>query len=330
MKFLKYLLAGFSLLVLVYFLGPHPKNPQVTSDLPVIQDTGAALEARISKMESGFNVKPDNEARIIWNNDSLKQKTEYAIVYLHGFSASQEEGDPVHTDLAKKMGANLYLSRLDAHGLSDPESMMHLTAQGLWETTKMAYAIGKNLGRKVIVMGTSTGCTLALMLAAQQYPEIAGLILISPNIEINNKDAYLLNNPWGLQLARAIMGSDYIEVKDTTSIYKKYWYTHYRMESTVELQELLETQMTPETFKKVNQPTLMLYYYKDEQHQDPVVKVSAMKTMFEQLATSSELKKAVAIPNGGNHVLGSYIKSNDLPAVEKEITAYALQQRWIK
>jgi hypothetical protein len=29
-------------------------------------------------------------------HDTLKQETDYAVVYLHGFSASQEEGDPLH------------------------------------------------------------------------------------------------------------------------------------------------------------------------------------------------------------------------------------------
>ena len=49
------------------------------------------------------------------------------------------------------------------------------------------------------------------------------------------------------------------------------------MESAVELEELLETTMKASLFEKVKQPTLLLYYYKDEEHQDKVVKVSAMK-----------------------------------------------------
>ena len=44
-------------------------------------------------------LKPDNEARIVWA-DSSRQKTAYAIVYLHGFSASLGEGDPTDTDIA--------------------------------------------------------------------------------------------------------------------------------------------------------------------------------------------------------------------------------------
>ena len=68
---------------------------------------------------------------------------------------------------------------------------------------------------------------------------------------------------------------------------------------------------------------MLLYYYKDEEHQDPVVKVSAMKRMFAQVATAANMKKEVAIPNGGGHVLGSYIKSKDLVTVEAAIDEFA-------
>ena len=88
------------------------------------------------------------------------------------------------------------------------------------------------------------------------------------------------------------------------------------------LQELLETTMKKSTFEKVKQPTLLLYYYRDDVHQDSVVKVPAMKVMFDELGTPAELKKAVAMPNAGNHVIGSYIKSKDVEGVEREITKW--------
>lgn len=43
-----------------------------------------------------------------------------------------------------------------------------------------------------------------------------------------------------------------------------------------------------------------------------------MKRMFRQLETPENLKRQVAIPNAGDHVLGSYIKSKDLQTVEEE------------
>src|SRR5690606_4415203 len=99
-----------------------------------------------------------------------------SVVYLHGFSASEREGFPVHTEFAKKHGFNLFLARLDGHGLNTPEPLLDMTAQGLWKDAREALAIGKQLGDKVIVMGTSTGGTLALMLAAEYPADVEAVI----------------------------------------------------------------------------------------------------------------------------------------------------------
>jgi esterase/lipase len=302
-------------LILIYFAGPKPVYPQYKYALPAVPASAQALEQYILQKENAHRLKPDNQARIIWK-DSSKTQTEYAVVYLHGFSASQEEGDPVHISFAKTFGCNLYLSRLAEHGVDTTEAMINLTADKLWNSAKEAIAIGKQLGKKVIIMSTSTGGTLALKLAAN-YPDIAGLILLSPNVAINDGSAWVLNNPWGLQIAKMIKGN-YMVSKDTTKIYKQYWDNKYRIEATTELEELIETTMKASVFEKVTQPVLLLYYYKDEEHQDSVVKVSAMLRMFKQLGTPVENKRAVAIPNAGDHVIGSYIKSKDVKTVEAE------------
>jgi pimeloyl-ACP methyl ester carboxylesterase len=174
------------------------------------------------------------------------------------------------------------------------------------------------LGKKVILMGTSTGATQALQLAAAFPDQVAGLILYSPNIAINDPNAWLLNNPWGLQLARLVLKSNYNTPKDQRAIYKQYWNSPYRLEATVALEEMLETSMKKSTFEKINQPVLMLYYYKSETEQDKVVKVSAMKKMFDQLKTPDAKKRSVALPKTGDHVIASPIKSNDIESVERE------------
>jgi pimeloyl-ACP methyl ester carboxylesterase len=202
--------------------------------------------------------------------------------------------------------------------------MINLTADEYWESAKRSLAIGKQLGNKVILMGTSTGGTNALQLAAAYPNDVAALILLSPNIAINNDKAYLLNNPWGLQIAKLVSGSDYVVAKDQRDIYKQYWYPKYPLQAAVALQEMLETSMNKETFKKVKQPTLMLYYYKDRVHQDSVVSVSAMLRMFQKLGTPKDAKHKQAMPEAGDHVIGSYIKSKDVEGVEKEIQKFFL------
>jgi pimeloyl-ACP methyl ester carboxylesterase len=323
MKWLKWLGILLLILIVVYFLGPRPSSPNYTRDLPVVPANAVSLEKYIRDHEALHKLKPDNEARILWLNDSLKEKTDYAVVYLHGFSASQEEGDPVHYEFAQKFGCNLYLSRLDAHGIDTTEPLANFTADGIWNSAKEAYAIGKQLGKKIIFMSTSTGGTLALKLAAE-YPDIAGLILLSPNIAINDPNAWLLNNHWGLQIAHLVTGN-HRTVSDTTALYAQYWNNRYVTSSLVQLEELLETTMKESTFKKVVQPTLMLYYFKDEKNQDHVVKVSAMKRMFQQLGTPDSLKRQVPVPNAGDHVIGSYVKSKDVQTVEDECEKFAVE-----
>ncbi|MGN6294604.1 MAG: alpha/beta hydrolase [Chitinophagaceae bacterium] len=315
MKFIKWLGLIVLVLIIAYFLGPRPAPPTYTHGLPAVPGV-SGLDQFVASTEATHKLKPNNQARIIWANDSLKQQTEYAVVYLHGFSASQEEGNPVHIDFARHFGCNLYLSRLAEHGIDTTEPLVAFTADKLWSSAKEAYAIGKQLGKKVILIGTSTGGTLALKLAAE-YPDIAGLILLSPNIAINDPLAWVANNHWGLQVARLAKGK-YNETGDTVAAIKQYWNTKYRMEAVTELQELLETTMKSSLFEKVTQPVLLLYYYKDEEHQDPTVKVSAMKRMFRQLGTPDSLKRAVAMPNTDAHVIGSFLKSKDVAGVERE------------
>jgi esterase/lipase len=328
MKLLKLLLALFLVAVIFYALGPEPKPGEYTDGLFNIPDTGAALQQWVAAKESRYKLKPDNQARIVWNNDSLKNRTKYAVVYLHGFTASQEEGAPTHIDFARSIGANLYLSRLSEHGKDTSDPLYNMTATSLWESAKEAYSIGKKLGDKVILMGTSTGGTLAIMLAAEQYPEIAGLVLLSPNIEINDPFAFLANDQWGLQIARLVIGGKSRTASDSSEAYKKYWNYQYRNESIVQVQQMLEDKMTNETFKQLNQPLLMLYYYKDDEHQDPVVRVSAMLNMFDKISTPPSQKRKLAVPEAGDHVLGSYIKSDDLKTVEKETQQFAADMGW--
>jgi pimeloyl-ACP methyl ester carboxylesterase len=312
------------LLVGMYFIGPRPDRPVYNSNMPSVPDKSDALENYVLTHEQKHKLKPDNEARIVWA-DSLKRKTEYAIVYLHGFSASQKEGDPIHLRFAKEFSCNLYLSRLADHGVDTTEQLLYFTADRIWESAKEALAIGNQIGEKVILMSTSTGGTVALKLAADYPDKVHALINLSPNVAINNPAAFLLNDPWGLYIARIVMGGKYRKT-DADEEKSLYWNNNYRLESTVQLEELLETTMTPDLFGKITQPSLTLYYYKSEEEQDPEVKVSAMLEMHERLGTPENLKVAKAIPTAGAHVLGGSLASKDVEAVYAEIQKFAREK----
>lgn len=302
-----------AILVVVFLLGPQPDTPTYDTALPEVPATAEALTAWVEALDAPHTLKPGNEARIVWADETRKAKTPVAIVYLHGFSASHREGFPTHVELAHTFGCNLYLARLSDHGIDTTEAMAYLTVDRLWESAKMAYAIGRQLGEEVVLMGTSTGSTLALKLAAT-YPEVKGVVNFAPNIAINDPAAFLLNKPWGLQIARLTFGGNTRSVPSDAN-YRKYWYDTYRLEAVVELQELLSTAATSATFAKITCPVWSGFYYRDEDHQDPTVKVSAIKAMHTELGTPADAHRAVAFPNANTHVIACDLMSGAVPEV---------------
>jgi len=211
------------------------------------------------------------------------------------------------------------------HGIDTTEQLLYFNAERWWKSSREALAIGKSLGEKVIVMGTSNGSTLALILASFYPQDVYALINMSPNIAINNPNAWLLNKPWGLQIARLVTGGKSMSSKPDSAV-DRYWNNTYRLEAVTELQELLDDKMSAETFEKITCPSLTLYYYKSEQEQDKRVKVSAILNMHAQLATPDSSKVLKAIPNAGSHVLGSHLMSKDIEGVQLAIKQFAIEK----
>ena len=314
---MKKVLGVIVLLIGVYFLGPKPETPVLTpsaiwTDIP---DSVSQMDAYIAAKESKTVLKPGNEARVIWADSTQPKKTKIVFMYVHGFSASPMEGDPLHREVAKKFGANLLLARVAGHGVPDSDSTYaNVTADDYYQSVENYYAIAKKLGDEVVVLGTSFGGAMSLVLAAN-HPEIRALMLYGPCIAIKDPNATLLDNPWGLQMAHLITGSDYRDIPVMAPGHAENWSLHYRLEGVVAIQNFLTNAMKKEVFAKVKMPVFMGYYYKDQEHQDQVVSVDAMKVMFEQLGTPASLKKSEAFPNSGNHVITSNLlgKLTDKP-----------------
>ena len=321
MKALKITFGILILLSVTYFYGPVMPEPKLTRMLPVVAGN---VGEYVSHLEAAEKVRPGNEAKIIWASDSTHAQTEYVLLYLHGFSASRMEGYPVNEDFPKRYGCNAYLSRLASHGLITDNPLIDMTPDRLYESAKQALVIAGQLGQKVIIMGTSTGGTLALKLAADFPDMVYGLILYSPNIKIKSKASILLSKPWGLQVARLNFGGDFRESKeDPSSEPCKYWYCRYRAEGPVYLQQLIDATMKKVIFAKVKCPLFMGYYFKDKQHQDQTVDVKAALEMFQQVSTPDTEKRAQAFPEAGGHVIACYLTSKSVGEVASATNKFA-------
>lgn len=308
-------------LLAAYFVGPSPSKP-ILNPIPTWTDIPSSpldLAKYIQNKESqDKELKADNEGKIVWADSLNPQKTPYVFLYVHGFSASQMEGDPVHRQVAKAFKGNLVLARVAGHGdKTTDHTLGDVHADDYYSSVENYLAIAKKLGNEVIVMGTSFGGAMSVYLASK-HPEIKALILYGPCIAVADPNAKLLDKPWGLPLARLIKGSDFNDIPVKNASHDQYWNLHYRLEAIVEMQNFLTATMNKDVFEQVKCPLLLTYYYKDELHQDNVVSVKAMKEMFPTIGTPANQKREIAFPEAGNHVITSSILSQktELPTME--------------
>ncbi|GAB3809587.1 alpha/beta hydrolase [Spirosoma humi] len=311
-----FLIAGLlgAVIVVGYLLGPTAHSDSIKEENVTLDPDLVKLEQRLDESEKKANVRPDNEARIVWADSLHKVKTPYSIVYIPGFTASWAEGDPVHKQIAAHFGCNLYLARTAEHGINSPDALQKLTPSAYVASAEQALAIGKLLGDNVIVMGTSAGGMLALYLAAH-HPEIDGLVLYSPCIATANPALKLVTGPWGKQILDQVFQGEHVVNTHYSGGRARYWLPQYHTNGLITLQTMLDQFMTPEQFQKVNQPVFMAYYYKDEEHQDKVVSVPAMLAMYDELGTPADKKQKMAFPEAGEHVIASRFTSHDLKGV---------------
>jgi len=306
-----------NLLVLLLALSISVCNAQILMQKSTITTIESAIKVAEQKLE---NLKPDNEARIIWAKDFKVKQSPIAFVYLHGFGASNREGQPIMLMLSKAYNANVYLSRLKDHGLSRDDNFKNLTPENYIASAKEALEIGKLIGKQVILVSTSTGGTLSLKLASED-PSIAGLIMYSPFIDLKYPAYASILTPEGKSDIIKMNGGEVMK-QSRPEKEQKYWSTSYHIDGYEALIKMLKSTMIAQTFKKVKIPVFVGYYYKNEKEQDQTVSVPAILKMFENLGTAPDEKIKVAFPNAGNHVIACDLRSNDWKNVYNQSTSF--------
>lgn len=200
-----------ALLVIVAGAALWALGPREVLDREVAFDPAAIpadLDAWLAQRETTFaDLRPEARKEIVWAG-APGVRTSLAVVYLHGFSATKEEIRPVPDEVAKALGANLYFTRLAGHGRTG-EAMAEARAEDWLYDYAEAMEIGRRLGDRVIVIGTSTGATLAAVGASEPglSQGLSGIVLISPNFALNSPAAAILDLPfartWGPWVAGA-------------------------------------------------------------------------------------------------------------------------------
>jgi len=268
-------------------------------------ELGADLDAWLSAREQTAGLAsalvPHTEKRIRWFESRRGEKTPRAIVYLHGFSATRQEIAPVGELLADALGANLYETRLRGHGqVEDP--LLGVRAEDWLDDAAEALAIGAAIGDEIVLMGTSTGATLALAMAGNPlFDRVETLVLLSPNFAPSDPSAEVLTWPGGPQLAYMIAG----ETRSWTphnELQARYWSTTYPMAAVIEMMRLVKY-VRGRLPLQLEQSVLVVY-----SPGDSVVDTDRIRSAFVQMdSPHRELIEMPALSDPGGHVLAGDI-----------------------
>ena len=290
--------------VVAFFAGPRP-TPDLTVKRPAVPRSPEELDGFLSASEARFDeLTPGTEKTIIWSDSTNKRRMPLSVVYLHGFSASRQETAPLSDFVARAVGANLFYTRLTGHGL--PGDALGDASVNDWINDAIeALEVGHALGEEVVVIGTSTGATLAtwVLSHAEFQANVRANIMISPNFAPKDRSARVALWPWGRQIIRAAIGK-LRRWEPRNAKQEKYWTTVYPVDAIVTMMSLVD--VVDETdLSTLRTPTLVLYAELDD-----VISVDKIKERFVEIGAARKDLVAVDTSSASDsHVIAGDIVS---------------------
>lgn len=292
-------------LALFIFTGPRA-DMSTTAHLerPAIPASATDLDAWLTRSEQAYgDVVPGAEKTVVWAGEP-GERTDLAVVYLHGWSASRQETRPFADRVADRLGANLYYTRLTGHGRAG-ESMGGITLDHLAADARETLEIGRLLGDRTILVGTSTGATLGLWLAAvlgDHAVQPESMVLISPNFAPNDGRAGIMLWPWGRHLLRLVQG-DTMSWTPENERHERFWTTSYPSESLIPMMSLVRLTRRAD-LESIEMPVIVFY-----SEDDGVIDARLIPGQMARLSGRVELVNVPDPEDRNHHVLAGDILS---------------------
>ena len=321
-KFLKGLMIML-LIASIYALITAPNELSNNALAPkIVGDLESWIADRESAVDAKQSITPNTEKRVRWYNSDKNSKTRHSIVYLHGFSATRQEIAPVAEIIADALGANLFETRLAGHGHSD-NALTNVRAEDWLDDAAEALVIGAAIGEKLIVIGTSTGATLAMAMTDHpDFKNVETIVQISPNYAPKDSYAEFLIWPGGPQIANLVIGDSYSWTpKD--ELQGKYWATRYPVDAIIEMMRLVNYARGKLPLS-LSQSVLTIYSPVDE-----VVDANWTVTALAQIESpKSQVIEIAGSIEGGNHVLaGDILAPQNNKLIADYIIGFAVPDR---
>ncbi len=310
----------FGFLLIVFLSGPRVDfGSEDIAPHTAVPPAIDQLEDWLARREAAFpDLRPGTAKGIVWGRPS-RQRTPWAVVYVHGFSATRLETAPLADRVAGALGANLYYARLTGHGLPG-EAMGQASVQDWLADTLEAVRVGRQLGERVLLVSCSTGSTLATWLALQpEGKDVAAHVFISPNFGPKDKRADIANWPWGRQIVRWVQGpwrsSPVNDPREAVG-----WTNPYPTEAIFPMMALVK-RVRESDLARVDRPVLMLYADGDK-----TVEPEQTKAAFARIGAAGKTLEAVTYSKArGQHVLAGDIMAPEATAPMAERIV-----RWVR
>jgi esterase/lipase len=292
--------SGFAaVLAIVVYLSTPPALVNAAPAATLPDDIDAFLKTSERHAAETFSLVPNTEKRIVWHNPGVRSK--YAVVYLHGFSATRQETAPLAEQVAAALEANLFETRLAGHGREESQ-LFDVTAEDWLEDVAEALAVGARIGEQVIVIGTSTGGTLALAMSRHESAAaVSHFVLISPNIQPTDETAKWATRPAGRLIAHLFVGPTR-SWTPRNELQARYWSTSYPTAAAIEVMRLVQYVNTQLPLEMHAELLVMLSPH------DKVVSPMATRYAFNRIdAPRKKILEYVDSPDPFSHVLAGDI-----------------------
>lgn len=320
----RYWMLGLLMSVGVYwFWQARPPHYEYAQE-PLPADFDTYYQQQLLQSQQ-LNARPGNEEKLI----RFAPKTGLVFLYIHGFTASRAEGEYVMDSIANLYQANTYYMRLPGHGTNKHDHAAASFSDYL-NAGMDALQMVQQLGDTVVLVGVSMGGLVATYLTSQRPDLVDALVLSSPFYDYAFASGNVLKIPGMLRLIQWIDGPDRPmersaewrkKIKDG---YDNHWYPEQLYQSVQSLEDLRNFAARDAVFQKVSPPVLLMYYYKDEEHQDGAAKVDDMLDAYAQFESTRLLdprNKLIAMPEGEHVMMSEYVICNKAPVFE-ELTGF--------